>query len=227
MNRLYWVRHGETIVNLTKEFSCRFVDPPLTPKGVLQARQTVEALAGRGIAAVYCSPLRRASETAGIIAERLALPVTPLENFRETDVGDLERRRPDAEAWSLYMRVVDAWQRGDAAERFPGGEDYHELRARLLDGFRMLVHRHPGATLLVVGHGGSFSMVLPALCPEVDPGWLRAQAVENCSITELLLEEQDGRLHGRLVDWANYSHLHGDAAELVPGFPALDELEGR
>ena len=37
MNRVYLVRHGENLAHLTKEFSYRKVDYPLTPKGVMQA----------------------------------------------------------------------------------------------------------------------------------------------------------------------------------------------
>jgi probable phosphoglycerate mutase len=34
MNTIYLVRHGENPANLTKEFSCRHVDYPLTEKGI-------------------------------------------------------------------------------------------------------------------------------------------------------------------------------------------------
>ena len=40
INRIYLVRHGENRANLTKEFSYRLVDYPLTEKGILQAQQT-------------------------------------------------------------------------------------------------------------------------------------------------------------------------------------------
>jgi broad specificity phosphatase PhoE len=63
MNRLYLVRHGENRANLTKEFSSRLVDYPLTAKGVLQAQQTADYFQQRagagGIDAVYSSPLKR------------------------------------------------------------------------------------------------------------------------------------------------------------------------
>jgi broad specificity phosphatase PhoE len=59
MKRLYWVRHGESIVNLTKEFSHRLVDKPLTPKGTLQAQQTADYFIDKKIDAIYCSPLNK------------------------------------------------------------------------------------------------------------------------------------------------------------------------
>jgi broad specificity phosphatase PhoE len=47
MTTLYLVRHGENLANITKEFSYRAVDYPLTPKGILQAEQTAEYFAAK------------------------------------------------------------------------------------------------------------------------------------------------------------------------------------
>ena len=61
MNTLYLVRHGENRANLTKQFSYKTVDYPLTPKGVLQAQQTAEFFQDKQIDEIYASPLKRAS----------------------------------------------------------------------------------------------------------------------------------------------------------------------
>ncbi len=61
--RIYLVRHGENLANITKEFSYRTVDYPLTSKGALQAEQTAERFIGQGIGAIYASPLLRASDS--------------------------------------------------------------------------------------------------------------------------------------------------------------------
>jgi len=59
-NRLYLVRHGENLANLTKEFSYRQVDYSLTPKRVLQAQQTAACFTDKNIHEIYASPLKRA-----------------------------------------------------------------------------------------------------------------------------------------------------------------------
>src|SRR4051812_45611032 len=99
MTRLYLVRHGENLANLTKEFSYKLVVHSLTDKGVLQAGQTALYFMGKQIDAIYSSPLKRAAETAQIIAAELGLPITTMENFREVNVGDLERYPPTEENW--------------------------------------------------------------------------------------------------------------------------------
>ena len=222
MNRLYWVRHGENKANLTKQFSHRLVDLPLTPKGRLQAQQTAEWFLDKHVTSLYCSPLKRAAETDAIIGQRIDLSPQPVEAFRELNVGDLEKYPPSAAAWATYMQVVEAWRRGATEVAFPGGEDYNTLLERFRSGFCQVMDQARG-DLLVVGHGGSFTLVLPDLCPQVDPLWLDGQQSANCSITELAVELVDGQVRGELVSWAKYDHLHGEAAEIVSGL--LDEDE--
>src|SRR5512145_1505714 len=108
-NHVYWVRHGENLANITKEFSSRHVDYSLTPKGVLQAQQTGAYFKDKSIDALYSSPLKRAAETAAIIGAAIGLPVTVIEGFREIDVGELEREPPTAENWAFHDRVFRAW----------------------------------------------------------------------------------------------------------------------
>lgn len=227
MSRLYWVRHGESYVNLTKEFSHRLVDKPLTPKGVLQAQQTAELFAGKEVAAIYCSPMIRATETAQIIGQRIGLPVSLLENFRELNDGDLEKQPPSPETWYIFLGVIQAWKAGDLAASFPGGEDYYTLLDRMMTGIRKVLEDQPGRPVLVVAHGGSFVSTLPAWCE--DAAEVEGRPVDNCAVTEIEVEIVDGTVRGRLVRWADVSHLQGEAALTISGLPEefVDEKTGR
>jgi broad specificity phosphatase PhoE len=219
MNRIYYVRHGENRANLTKEFSCRKVDYSLTTKGRLQAEQTAELLAEREIHAVFSSPLRRAQETAAIIAARLGLPYTVIEELREINVGDLENGPVNAETWGLHDAILLDWLNGFPETTFPGGEDYHSLWARTRHALAQVVSGRSDQNLVVVGHGGQLTLTLSDLCGWIDRETFLAKPSQNCSITTLKLELRNGRPHGELVDWASHDHLHGEAATLVPGTP--------
>jgi broad specificity phosphatase PhoE len=227
MNRLYLVRHGENRANLTKEFSCQLVDYPLTPKGVLQAQQTADYFqdkaAAAGIHQIYSSPLKRALETAEIIAARLGLKVGVMDNFREVNVGDLERQPPSAEAWAFHNAVLAGWLDGQAEVAFPGGENYVTLWNRVRSGIEQIVAGQEGRTIVIVGHGGIFTLPLKDLCRDIDVSWLIKHPNHNCSITEIEVEVVDGQLQGHLIEWAAYAHLHGPAADLVPGTPQPGE----
>ena len=60
-NRLYLLRHGENPANLSKVFSNRHVDHPLTEKGILQAQQTADYFVGQELQAICTSPLKRSA----------------------------------------------------------------------------------------------------------------------------------------------------------------------
>ena len=126
-NTLYMVRHGENPANITKEFSYRHIDYSLTAKGVLQAEQTAAFFQSIPLDAIYASPLKRASETAEIIARTHNLPVTLLEEFREVNVGDMEQRPPTEENWREHDRIMGQWFKGNLTVAFPGGENFLEL----------------------------------------------------------------------------------------------------
>lgn len=218
MNRLYWVRHGESFVNLTKTFSYRLVDEPLTKRGFLQAQQTADYFVGQKIDAIYCSPMLRTRQTAQALANRLALTVEPMEYFRESNIGDLETGPSNEKTWAFYMDVVNAWKNGDLSVKFPGGEDGFTLMERFRAGLTYIVDGREDANLLVVGHGGSFSLAMEYICVDVDREWLKRQPVENCSISEILLDGHE-TITGRLVRWSDYGHLAGEAARIVSGIP--------
>jgi 2,3-bisphosphoglycerate-dependent phosphoglycerate mutase len=218
-NTIYLVRHGENWANLTKEFSCRLVDRSLTPKGVLQAQQTASYMAALGLDAIYSSPLRRAFETAAIIAGRCSLTVCVLEELREINVGDLEGRPANAADWAYHDTIIAAWAAGEKGQRFPGGEDYNSAWARLRTGLAKAVAGREGQRIAVVGHGGLLTVTLQDLCPEAHISPTQMRANQNCSVTEIRLREENGQLRGKIVRWADHGHLHGEAADFVPGVP--------
>jgi len=229
MNHLFLVRHGENLANLTKEFSSRRVDYSLTPKGILQAEQTAghflaageAGQAGYGIQGVYSSPLKRARETAEIIAHHLGLPVVVVDNFREIDVGDMELQPPTMEAWALHNKIIENWFRGEVERAFPNGDNYITICKRMRAAIEQVVAGKDAQSSIVVGHGGIFTVTLPDLCPGVGLDYLRKEN-HNCSISEIDVEWKDGRLEGRLITWASHAHLYGPAAELVSGLPDME-----
>src|SRR5215212_12254254 len=110
-NTLYLVRHGENPANLRREFSYRKVDYFLTELGVRQAEQTAAYFAslggglerdGRGIDAIFSSPLKRALQTAEIIGAATGHEVTVIEEFREINCGDFDGAPPTDALWEHH-----------------------------------------------------------------------------------------------------------------------------
>lgn len=227
MNRVFFVRHGEGVDNVARQFSYKRVDRPLTERGRLQASQTGEFLAGRNIDEIFSSPMKRAYETAQIIAGRLGKEITVLEGFREVNVGELEGKDFSAEAWREYHHVVGEWFAGNPLAAFGGGEDYVMLWERTRQAFGQMLDGKTGRNILLAGHSGIFIATLKDLCPGLDIAWLQNVEYYNCAITALEVELVDGELKGRLIDWANYSHLSEEALSRTPGIPPLESVRNK
>jgi broad specificity phosphatase PhoE len=217
MTRIYLVRHGENLANITKEFSYRKVDYPLTEKGRLQAEQTADYFRDKEIYAVYSSPLRRAKETADYIANAIGAPVVIREEFREVNVGILEGQDPTPEAWTLHDAIMEDWYAGRSEVTFPGGENYLALCGRMNTGLMEITQNHPGQNVVVVAHGGIISAGVRHICTNVDPEVLRKLPSHNCSVTEMILTLEDERLSANLIRWSAHDHISGTAANFVHG----------
>ena len=119
---------------------------------------------------VAVSPLRRAIQTAEIISGYLGVPIgLELDNLREINVGDLDGKS-DPESWRIYHATLAGWLRAKLDHRFPGGENCHELVARLRCALCRVADTAGQGPALVVAHGANLRAALPALTATPDPG---------------------------------------------------------
>jgi len=90
MSKVYFLRHGQSVANAGGVYAGP--DSPLTDLGRDQARAAGRKIAGLGIKTVLTSDLRRAAETAHLVAEMAGLEpgrvITDL-RLRELGVGEL------------------------------------------------------------------------------------------------------------------------------------------
>jgi broad specificity phosphatase PhoE len=149
-------RHGETDWNRERRWQ-GVSDLSLNEFGREQARALAEKLEAIPLNAVYTSDLRRAYETALVVAERKGLAVTPMHELREIDVGswtglsydEVKERFRDA-----YTQVRTRTGRG-----WEGGETYAEMGRRVLEATRRIASEHQGDAVLVVTHSGPIRSV--------------------------------------------------------------------
>jgi alpha-ribazole phosphatase/probable phosphoglycerate mutase len=142
--RVILVRHAEPHEEVHGLVYGR-LDPSLSVRGVVQARELAATLASEPIAAIYSSPKRRALETAAPLGE----PVV-VEGLREMNFGDLEGLTTD-EAAERYPGLV-RWMETPSTVTFPGGESAAELRQRALAAIAEIVARHANETVAVFSH---------------------------------------------------------------------------
>jgi probable phosphoglycerate mutase len=146
------VRHGQTDHTLGKRFSgSGGADPGLTPDGEAQAAAVAAVLADRGgVAAVVTSPLRRARETAEVIADRVGAPMREVADFRECDFGEWDGHT-FAEVQEKWPAELAAWL-ADTTVAPPGGESFDVVRRRVLVARDKLLARYPAKAVVVVTH---------------------------------------------------------------------------
>lgn len=150
MTTFYLVRHGDTAWNRDWRYRGR-TDLPLDEVGLAQARATAEALAGVGLTAVFASPLKRAFNTAELIAQAAGLTARPLPDLIDIDYGAWHGLTHE-EAKAAYPELYARWETAPHLVRFPDGEGLDDVRARVMRAILGLVQLYPNETICLVGH---------------------------------------------------------------------------
>jgi len=176
--RILLARHGETDWNRLGRWQGQ-ADPPLNDDGRRQAAALAQKLAGDGIAAIYSSDLRRASETAVAIGARLGLEVVLDRGLREIDVGSWSGLTRD-EVEAQFPEGFARWQGGEIGH---DGETSEELTERVVETVQRIAAAHEGRTVVVVTHGGSIRALRRHAAG--DPG----EVLSNCDTVSMDLVE--------------------------------------
>jgi len=149
---LYIVRHGETEWNRISRYQGH-LDSPLTKAGIQQAHFLADGLALKAIDVLYSSDLGRAMQTAGIISERLGLPVNAEEHLRERHLGIIEGLSRQ-EFQDKYPKEWESVNSRDPDYILPGGESAKQFYNRCVNRCIELAEYHAGQRILIVTHGG-------------------------------------------------------------------------
>jgi broad specificity phosphatase PhoE len=143
-------RHGQSDWNATRRWQGH-ADRPLTAKGREQSLALAERLAHIELDGVYSSDLRRAADTARVVAEAQGLALVELPALREVDVGSWSGLTREG-AEQRFPEGFSRWRDG-----FPGwddGEGYDEMAQRVIGAVIEIALAHEDGRALVVSHGG-------------------------------------------------------------------------
>jgi broad specificity phosphatase PhoE len=126
-------------------------DLALDDTGRRQAEAAALRLKAEHVAAIYSSPLKRALETAGIIAKQLNISAQPLEGLIDIDFGNWQGLSPE-EAAKQDSQLYRKWLEHPHEVRFPKGESLDVVRERVLAAVDELAARHKDQTVILVSH---------------------------------------------------------------------------
>lgn len=171
--RFLFVRHGETEGNFQRIL--QHPDISLNETGFAQARQVGQLLAGCGAQRIVASTVRRAWQTAEIVAEALGIAALPDERLRERFFGDLIGTSSRDLNWAADP---------------PNGETLEQFLDRAQAG--LLGALDTAVPTLLIAHGGTLYALAYSLRLKLEEGMVK-------NATPLLFERVDERWTMRRV----------------------------
>jgi broad specificity phosphatase PhoE len=150
---LYLVRHGQTDANVAARFA-GWSDDHLNELGRRQCAQLVERLEADAVEAVYTSPVRRAVETAEILATGLGARIRTVHDLHEIEVGPW-KGFTEEEVARDWPNEYAAWR--DEPDRIvlEGRETLQSVQERALEAVDQIAHAQltgSEAPAVVVSH---------------------------------------------------------------------------
>lgn len=157
----------------------------LTLAGREQSKALATSLQDRRIAAIWCSDMTRAVQTAEIVAASLDMPVRVRRGLREFSVGDFAGQ-PYTD--DLFADVLSAWTAGDLSGGCPGGETGSDVVRRVGTELESASDQHRGETVLVVSHSVSMSLALSRLATNVTDDFAVGKPIHHAGRCELAVD---------------------------------------
>ncbi|MDY6906612.1 MAG: histidine phosphatase family protein [Chloroflexota bacterium] len=161
--RLILARHGETDWNHDRRV-LGHTDIELNERGRRQAAGLAEALKGERPDAIFSSPLRRARETAELIARHHTVDVELDSGLMELNAGDMEGfTYPQmVEGYSEFMK---SWIEDATSMELPGGESLHQVQQRAWQVVERIRQRYADGVVVLVSHN---FVILSIICQALD-----------------------------------------------------------
>ena len=151
-------RHGETAM---AGLFCGHSDPPLSNAGRQQIDLAASML-GESPKVIYASDLKRARQSAELIASHFDLPVHLRPGLREISFGAWEGL-----SWKLiekhFPADAQAWMERYPQGVIPAGEPYETFRIRVRQEMAFLLGQAEVQSLIAVTHGGVIRTALTEL----------------------------------------------------------------
>ena len=157
-------------------------EQPLTDVGRAQAQAAAGALRTAGATAVVTSPLRRARQTAELVASAAQVDLAVEQDLRETDFGDWEGYT-FAEVRAKWPTELTAWL-ADPSVAPPYGESFQDTATRVRQARDRLLSAYGGQTVVLVSHVTPVKTLL-RLALDAPPQALYRMHLDLASVSEV------------------------------------------
>lgn len=193
ISKIYLVRHGQTDANLYHIIQGQ-TDTSLNASGIVQAKQVAEKLKKVHSEFVISSDLKRAKQTARIIATICQIPVKFDSRLREMKLGNWEGKTFKEVENDPSMKL---WSETPSRWKVDGAETLEEVQKRMVKVIYQFAELYN--TLIVVSHGIAISsFVLYTKTLPLDLMW--KYLPDNTSVAEVFLESNSERDSSKVGD---------------------------
>jgi broad specificity phosphatase PhoE len=214
--KLVFVRHGETRSNAEGRLQGHN-DTELSAAGRAQVEKLARRFQDEAFRPthLYSSPLRRASQTAEILARAWVVETVLWDDLMEYDVGIVSGMTWD-EIADTHPEIDRELEQSRQSAGIRGAEPLAQRRARAQRVVDALISRHaPGDVVLVATHGGILQHILAALMG-ADRTW--GMSVPNTAVFEFSIDLARWATGGEVKLSASFWRINrfNDATHLDP-----------
>ncbi len=202
VKRVILIRPGETDWNRRGRWQ-GWAAVPLNTHGRNQARYLARFIRNVGMSALYSSDLKRAVETAEILAEKLGFKPIFDARLRERNIGDWQGLTQD-EMRDWYPDEFQQLMSDRAGYAVPGGESRNQVKTRMMTAFNDYLKEAKGETIGILSHSSAIRALLSQWMSEEQ---LVGTDVGNTSVTTIAREDENGTW--RIIASNDLLHLEG------------------
>lgn len=179
------MRHGKTEWNKIHRLQGR-TDIPLCDEGRMMAEEAHREYGNVHFDICYCSPLKRARETAEIVLKDRNIPIVYDERLQEMNFGEYEGTREVFKIPDCPIRVLFK-EPEKYTESVGGAESFEELYARTGEFLNEIVYPglEEGKDILIVGHGAMNSCI-NAQIKNIPRAHFWDEGIEQCKLKRLI-----------------------------------------
>ncbi|MGN0318517.1 MAG: histidine phosphatase family protein [Lachnospira sp.] len=182
---LYIMRHGKTDWNERKKLQGR-TDIPLNEEGMAMAKAAADEYKDIHFDVCYCSPLKRAQQTAGLVLEGRNIPIITDDRLVEMSFGEYEGIE---NSFAIPDCPINVFFRNPEKYTTPveGAESMDEMFKRTGEFLSQVVYPdlEQGKDILIVGHGAmNSSIVCQVKNLPLEKFW--SEGIKNCKLMRLL-----------------------------------------
>lgn len=189
--QLILIRHGETDWNITGRRNS-FTDISMNEQGTKEVTQLAEYIK-RSFpdAKFWCSPAKRAQETAAILTHALNTDFQTMPEAGEINFGPFEGRTLEELGIEPEATQYQAWENGARVEGAEALEDAASRAKRVFD--EIVNHNHANQSILV-SHGAFIRVLICVTAIYAPPTAYPNLKLDNASVSVLQITEKRVRL---------------------------------